>query len=149
MLMNPTGAKQGLIPIPAPMPIQAPMPLPAASPIQPPLPIQPAGVLPPLMGTATVPTVPLAALARPLVVGEPVPGPRPGQMSVTGQRPQGAPPPRRRRTTLRMMGLPRPREFWRGAHNVPTNLPRPEDYWQGTRTTSQIYLPTPEEFWGK
>lgn len=149
MLMNPTGAKQGLIPIPEPMPIPAPMPLPAANPIPAPMPIQPAGVLPPLMGTATVPTVPIAALAKALVVGEPVPGPQPGQMSVTGQRPQVVPPPRRRRTTLRMMGLPRPKDFWQGAPRVATNLPRPEDYWQGTRSTSQIYLPTPEEFWGK
>ncbi len=149
MLMNQTGARQGLIPIPKPMPIPAPTPLPGANPIQPPMPIQPAGVLPPLMGTAATTTAPVPALARPLVAGEPTPAPRPGEMSTTGQRPRGAPPRRRRRTTLQRMGLKRPREFWSGTPRIQTNLPKPEDYWRGTRTTSQIYLPTPEEFWGK
>ena len=149
MLMNQTGAKQGLIPIPQPQPIQAPMPIPEPSPIPQPMSIQPAGVLPPLMGTATTPTVPVPALARALMVGNPTPGPAPGQVSSTGQRPRGVAPPRRRRTTLRMMGLKRPQEFWAGTPNIPTNLPSPEDQWRGARTTSQIYLPTPEEFWGE
>ena len=145
--MNETGAKQGLIPIPAPTPVPVSRPLPEPTPIQPPMPIQPAGVLPPFMGTATTPTVPVPALARPLVVGEPTPAPRPGERSVTGQRPRGVPRPRRRRSTSQVMGLPRPRDFWRGTPRVRTDLPKPEDYWWGTRTSSQIYLPEPEEFW--
>ena len=149
LLMNQTGARQGVIPIPKPIPIQAPTPLPTAGQIPPPTPIQPAGVLPPLMGTAESYALPIAALSRPLVAGESTPPPQPGAVSVTGARPQGVPPPQQMQSTQQLMGMPTPEQFWRESPKIPTTFPTPEDYWWGTRTTSQIYLPTPEEFWSK
>ena len=149
LLMNQIGATQGIIPIPQPIPIPAPTPLPVAGQIPPPLPIQPAGVLPPLMGTAGVPTLPVAALAKPLVTGESTPPPRPGAKPATGARPQAIATPKRMQSTQQLMGMPATERFWGDSPKIPTTLPKPEDYWWGTRTTSQIYLPTPEEFWRK
>ena len=149
MLMTKAGATQGLIPIPKPIPIPESRRVPSPARIPRPIPIQAASVLPPLMGMAAVPIMPVAALAKPLVTGESTPPPQPGEKPESGARPQGVPPPRRRRSTGQRMGMPSPERFWRRTARVSTTLPKPEDYWWGAKTTSQIYLPTPEEFWKK
>lgn len=157
-----TGTTYGLVPIPKPTPIPRPKPLPEPNRIPDPTPIQQASVLPPFIGTeptaqvllprrVVAPDTPHAIADEPVVTPATASAQTAEQAAATAQQaggpvPSRIPPPAPRRMP-RM--LPPPGHFWRRTARIRTSLPSPADFWRGTPTTSQIYLPAPEVFWGR